>query len=118
MIIDEGASVPSKVLLSKILELHLSAESKNNVYYSNCALISNQDFAIPFLLKSCPTCLIPGFTRLLLDKDLLSVLMLLLNQMTCEVIVDGILGNTNRLLPHFPDNIVENHWFVLDLHLD
>ena len=54
-----------------------------------------------FSLKSCPTWLIPWFARLLLHKDLLSILMCLLNQITCEVIVDGILDNIDRLLLHF-----------------
>ena len=56
---------------------------------------------LPFSLKSCPTWLIPLFATLLLHKDLLSILMCLLNQMTCEVIVDGILGDNDRLLLHF-----------------
>ena len=44
----------------------------------NCISKSNQAFAIPFSLKSCPTWLIHWFARLLLHEDLLSILKCLL----------------------------------------
>ena len=86
-----------KALLSKISELYLSTGSKNNVAcYSNLIVIA---FVMPFSLKSCPTWLTPWLARILLHKDFLSILVCLLNQMTCEVMAGYIWKFAQRHSP-------------------
>ena len=65
----------------------------------NCDLISNQAFVMPFSLKSCPTWLTPWLARILLHKDFLSILVCLLNQMTCEVMAGYIWKFAQRHSP-------------------
>ena len=54
---------------------------------------------MPFSLKSRPTWLTPSLARILLHKDFLSILLCLLNQMTCEVMAGYIWKFAQRHSP-------------------